>query len=105
MGEAKFFAVTTNAKQVLQAGKIGIRSIIWHNDDNAARFMQIFDKLTADVTIGTTVPDMVIQIAADTTSSFPFEDAVFQTGFIFAITTTRTGSTSGTASDVTIVVI
>ena len=78
-----------------------LRHILWHNDDGAARFMQIFRRLAADVVLGTTVPDLVIQLGADATDVFPFGDTLISP-FSFAITTTRGGSTAGTASDVMI---
>lgn len=103
-GEPRFFAVTNNTVREVSAGKVGVRSFIVHNDDSAARFVQVFNAAAADVTLGTTVADTVWQVAADTTLVIPLEDAVFQTACSFAVTTTRNGSTGPTAADVTVIV-
>ena len=95
-----FKKVTDNTVHQVYSGKAYIDRIIWHNDDNAARFMQIFNKLSTDVVLATTTPDQVIQLGADSTQTFPFGDVIFDIGFSFAITTTRNGSTEGQISDV-----
>lgn len=95
-----FKKVVDNTVHQVAAGPAYIDRILWHNDDGAARFMQIFNKLAADVILATTVPNLVIQLGADSAETFPFGDVLFGVGFSFAVTTTRDGSTTGTASDV-----
>ena len=95
-----FKKVVDNTVHQVSSTPVYVDRIIWHNDDGAARFMQIFNKASADVILATTVPDLVMQLGADSTETFPFGDVLWGIGFSFAITTTRDGSTTGTASDV-----
>lgn len=94
--------VTTNTAQQVLGVRGHIGTITWHNDDSAARFMQIFNALAANVTVGTTTPDMVIQLGADSSETFDLAGQEFSTGFSYAITTTATGNTTGTSSWVSI---
>ena len=105
MGGTLFFAVTNNTVQNVSRDRISIKGIVWHNDDASIRFMQLFNVSEADVVLGTTVPNMIIQLGADTTDSWNLFNGVFETACSFAITSTRTGSTGGTASDIMFVVL
>ena len=75
-----------------------LRAILWHNDDGAPRYLQLFNAISGDIAVGTTTPLMVIQIGADTTDEFEFGDAKFSTAISYAVTTEATGSTAGTSS-------
>ena len=90
--------VTTNAVINVSAQRINIRHIVWHNDDAAARFLQMFNAASADVTLGTTTADFVLQIGADAVDNFPLGDMLFLTAFSYAVTTTAGGNTTGTSS-------
>ena len=59
------------------------------------RYLQTFDALTANVTVGTTAPTMVYAIPA--TDSRVIElDKVYETGLVYAVTTTSTTNTGAT---------
>lgn len=88
-------------KQVIAARAADIYSIIGVNvASNAITYLQFFDALTADVTVGTTAPKFTVAIntaAASniTTSSLLFDTPLyFKTGVVIAATTTATGSTA-----------
>lgn len=91
-------------KAVVKAGAGAISSIHIHNPSNAAAYLQVFDALTADVTVGTTVPTFTIGTATlvhnNFTLSAPLE---FTIGCVVASCTTVTGNTNpSTANVVTI---
>ena len=96
------FNVTSNAVRQAVGTRCHINTVTWHNDDSAARFMQIFNALSANITVGTTTPDMVLQMAADSSETFDFGDQEYSTGFSYAITTTATGNSTGTSSWISI---
>ncbi len=96
------FRTNVTTANVISAGRIAVNRIIWHNDDNAIRFMQLFN--TQTVTLGTTVADFSFQVAADSTNQLELGNAVFSGGLVIAITTDSTGSTTGTANKVIVVV-
>lgn len=93
------FNVTSNAVRQVVGVRCHIGTMIVHNDDAAARFLAIYNALAANVVVGTTIPDMIIQLAADSTAYFNFGDAEYSTAFSYGITTTvpsagQTGPTS-----------
>ena len=90
--------VVNNTVHQVSAQRINIRSILWHNDDVAARYLQMFNVASGDVTLGTTTPDLVMQLNADSADTFPLHDMEFATAFSYAVTTTATGNTGGTSS-------
>src|SRR3990167_9380229 len=92
------FNVKSNALRQVSANRCHIKTIVWHNDDAAARFLQIFNVRSASVTLGTTVPNMVIQMGADATNTFDLGDSEFSTAFSYAVITTAGGNTGGTSS-------
>lgn len=98
-------AVTNTVVNVDANNPIVLRQIIAINTSAALNFVQIFKKPAASVTLGTTVPDIVLAIPASATSlgggiSLNFGDGVRTTGtgFSLAVTTTRTGSTAPTSA-------
>ena len=67
------------------------------NTTGAAAYLQIFDVAAiASVTLGTTVPTLVLTIAtgASATDTYGTAGAVFTNGVAVASTTTSTGSTA-----------
>ena len=87
--------VTSNAKVVAAIVKVQVKRIIVTNVDSAVRYLQTFDALTANVTVGTTAPTMVYAIPA--TDSRVIElDKVYETGLVYAVTTTSTTNTGAT---------
>ena len=87
--------VTSNAKVVAAIGRPYVDRIIVTNVDAAVRYLQTFDALTADVTVGTTAPTMPYAIPATATLVIPIHK-VFATGLVYAVTTTSTGNTGAT---------
>ena len=66
------------------------------NTTAAIAYLQVFWKAAADVTLGTTAPDVVIGLPASGGAVLHFEGEGWHTGgtaWSFAGTTTRTGST------------
>lgn len=64
----------------------------------AAGFLQLFNKLAANVTPGTTKPDMVVQVALSASKEFSLgEGVVFDTALSAVVTTTAEGGTGGSA--------
>lgn len=96
------FNVVSNAVRQVSANRCHIAEIVIHNDDSAARFLQMFNALSANITVGTTTPDFVAQIAADSTISLNMGGQLFATGFSYAVTTTATGNTGPTSAWVTV---
>jgi hypothetical protein len=81
-----------------------ISTVEYLNTTAAIAYLQIFWKAVADVTIGTTTPDVVIGLPASGGAVIPFADGGWKTrgtSFSIAATTTRTGLT-GAAVSVTI---
>lgn len=70
----------------------------WHiyNPNNAITYIQIFDALTASVTLGSTTPNMVIVVPANGWEDWtPVPPGIaFSTGLVLAATTTASGSTA-----------
>lgn len=65
------------------------------NTTAAVAYVQIFDKAAvADVTLGTTTPDMVLGLSANQATYFADMDIVFTNGIVLFSTTTATGSTA-----------
>ncbi len=81
-------------------GSFLVFNITCFNPDSAVAYIQFFDAVTADVTIGTTTPYFVLPmpIGGGIDSSLVCPKA-FHHGIVFAATTTATGLTApGTAS-------
>jgi len=78
-------------------------ALVDNTANGAIAYVQIFNALAADVTLGTTVADIVIPVQANGTVNFllgpPF---IFNKGLSIAVTTTKDGNVAlGTAIDVT----
>ncbi len=85
-------------KAVVKAGATSIYG--WHifNLDNTVTYLQMFNKLTAGVTVGSTTPDVVLVVPASGWLDDPgFTPPLgFGTGFVIAATTTYGGSSAQT---------
>jgi hypothetical protein len=69
------------------------------NGDAAVRYLQIFNKPSTGVTLGTDTPYLVIPMAASASVLVDFDGGVWmETGISVACTTTATGSTGATAA-------
>lgn len=86
--------LTNSAVQVVSGGVHNLANVIVYNPNGSVEYIQLFDALIAGVTLGTTVPKMVIPIPASTTVSIPVSPVSFFTGISAAATTTPTGSTA-----------
>ncbi len=72
------------------------------NTTSAIAYMQVFDKASASVTVGTTVADYIIPLPASGGATIEISTGIAHaTGITIACTTTRTGSTNA-ACDVVI---
>ena len=81
----------------LATGYIRLFGYSLHNQDAARGFVQIFFNKASNVTLGTTSPDLVIEMAASRSDrymfDYPFESSL---GMCAASTTTSSGSTGAT---------
>lgn len=85
----------SNTKQEVRQGNTMIHGWNIQNPNAAASYVQFFNKLAANVTVGSTVNDYSLLIAANssvyTDRNRPLN---FGTGFTVAATTTEAGSTA-----------
>lgn len=94
MSEPIYFTDGDETVQNISAVPCSLHSIHLVNGDAGVRYVQIFDAAAGDVTLGTTVPDMVIPMGSSATVHLTFYKSVgFKTACSFACTTTATGST------------
>lgn len=105
--------VYTAAQNATKTQIKGSAATLWkfiaENANTSVVYLQIFNKLAASVTVGTTVADDVIPIAAGNSATDPaveeiaFPKVTYGTGLTIAITTTRTGNTNpGTSIPITV---
>jgi len=75
------------------------------NGDAAVRYLQVFNKAAADVTLGSDTPYIVIPMASSADINVNYLGGVFmQDGISVACTTTRDGNTGATvAAEVNVV--
>lgn len=91
-------------KQVVKAAAAHVHSIHLINTTGSTAFLQVFNKLTADVTVGSTTPDFAIRLPANGVFTLPLPvPLAFSTGIVIAGTTTAGGS-SGAAISVLLAV-
>jgi hypothetical protein len=65
------------------------------NATSAEAYLQIFDKVTGDVTVGTTAPTLVFGVGAEGNPHFLFPKPIyFKTGLVIASATARVGDTN-----------
>lgn len=70
------------------------------NPNSTLAYLQFFDALAANVTVGTTPPLMTVAVPAfgGVVDTWPMESVQFKTGIVIAATTTPTGSTNPTSA-------
>lgn len=80
-------------KASVVAGPVLLFNIMGFNSGGSVSYVQFFDALVADVTVGTTTPDFVIPLPAgggyDAAYVLP---EGFRTGIVIACTATATGN-------------
>lgn len=87
----------TNTVQAISSVKIAFKGYILNNADSSSRWVQIFFRPSTEVTLGTTAPDLTLQIGPTSTVALDFENVFMEgTGFSAAATTTETGTTAPT---------
>lgn len=90
-------ALLTNSAVNVVTGQHNLQTMVIYNPNVSVEYVQIFDALAANVTVGTTVPKMVIPLPASTVIDLPIENSAqvtFFTGISVAATTSATGSSA-----------
>jgi len=96
-GGVGFYSNTALAatKAVVKASPATLFGWEIHNPAAAITYIQIFNKLTAAVTVGTTVPDLVLSVPATGVISGTLPVGIdFSVGLVIAATTTAGGLTA-----------
>ena len=89
-----FSASNAGAKTSVGANAASLFGWQLLNTTGAVAYVQIFDKVSANVTVGTTAPDLVIGLAANGQIHAQFIQGIpFVSGITIACTTTRNGAT------------
>lgn len=93
-GGLSFYSGQTNAaKTVVKSSTGQLYGYDLYNNNAAQAYVQIFNVASGSVTLGTTVPDMVIVIPANGGRNVSYTAGVaFSTAITYAVTATRTGS-------------
>ena len=82
-------------KVVVTAAPTLIQSISVLNATSAEAYLQIFDSLTAGVTVGSTAPSLVFGVGAEGNPHFLFPKPIyFKTGLVIASATARAGASN-----------
>ena len=82
-------------KVVVTAAPTLIQSISVLNATSAEAYLQLFDKVTGGVTVGTTAPTLVFGVGAEGNPHFLFPKPIyFKTGLVIASATARVGDTN-----------
>ena len=90
----------TNSAVLIQTGEVKLGALAFNNPGAATSYVQLFDVAAANaVTLGTTVPNAVIGLAAGATISGP-QDLGFWKGLVAACTSTPTGAGAPNAAAV-----
>lgn len=87
--------------RVVSAVHSDLYGFILHNNDAATRWVRIYYKPSADVTPGTTIPDLTIMLGASQSIALELRNPIRKVGSVgLAVdaATTETGSTAPTAS-------
>jgi hypothetical protein len=92
-GTSYFNAAVSETKVSVVAGPVLLFNILGFNTGAAASYLQFFDALVADVTVGTTTPKFVIPlpIAGGLSDTYTLPEG-FRTGIVIACTVTATGA-------------
>jgi hypothetical protein len=97
--DSLYSAAVTGTKAEVSAVPVDIGGYHILNNAAAISYVQVFYKLAADVTVGTTAPDFVIPLPASGGATINFAGKGWRTRgpLTLACTTTRTGSSTATA--------
>lgn len=91
---------------LVRAGLVSVGSIYIHNENAAARYLQVFNSATvAGVTLGTTEPVINIPVPTDGQVQLRFKGLRFDSGLVIALTTTSRGATTGGTGNYTIEIV
>lgn len=92
-GTSYFNASVTETKVSVVAGSVLLFNLLGYNSGAAASYVQFFDALAADVTVGTTVAKFSIPlpIAGGYSDTYSLPER-FRTGIVIAVTATATGA-------------
>lgn len=98
MFDTLFSAAVTGTKVQVSAVPVDIGAYHMLNNAAAITYVQVFYKLAADVTVGTTVADAVIPLPVSGGATINFSGQGWRTRgpLTLASTTTRTGNTTAT---------
>lgn len=92
-----YSASVTGTKAQVSAVPLNIGAYHLLNNAAAITYVQVFYKLAADVTVGSTTPDVVIPLPASGGATLLFDEGWLTRGpLTLAATTTRTGSSTAT---------
>jgi len=93
-----FSASIGGVATAVRAGQCRLHSWQIVNNTGALAYVQVFNKLQANVTLGTTPPDYVIPLPANGGAVMPYNDTGIEhdTGITIACTTTRNNNTGAT---------
>lgn len=96
--DSLFSAAVTGTKVQVSAVPVDIGGYHMLNNAAAITYVQVFYKLAADVTVGTTVADVVIPLPVSGGATINFAGKGWRTRgpLTLASTTTRTGNTTAT---------
>lgn len=92
-GTCFFDDSVVEVKQSVAAGSVMLFNILAYNSGAAVSYLQFFDALAANVTVGTTVPKFSIPLPI--TGGYDAELQLpegFRTGIVIACTATATGA-------------
>ena len=95
-----FLSVAVKAAVNIKTSKGSMLYMHAVNGDADVRYIQVFNVPAASVTLGTTVPVLVLTLPASSSNTFSFPSLVSLegTGISVAATTTATGNTTSTAN-------
>jgi len=96
--DSLFSAAVTGTKVQVSAVPVDIGAYQMLNNAAAITYVQVFYKLAADVTVGTTVPDVVIPLPVSGGATINFSGSGWRTrgALTLASTTTRGGNSTAT---------
>lgn len=96
----KYQTRDAGAKATVIIGEGNLIGIQVLNNQGAATFVQLFDALLANVTLGSTNPDWEFSVPANTTTAFnplPGPGLKFRTGIVVGAATAEKGGTPSAA--------
>jgi hypothetical protein len=94
-----FNDAVAGTKQTVKDAPAKLYGVKLVNTTAAAAYLQVFDKLAANVTVGTTTPTFCFRLAANESVNIQFEAPIdFQNGMTLAGCTSATNSTGAAIS-------